>query len=96
MLFITHSVDEAIFLADRIAVVTNRPGRIREILEVDIPRPRSRESRKLPEFQLLRDRIWELLGPQAEKAAEEPIWDVEPEAPSVAAESTAAAPEAPR
>ena len=62
IIFITHSVDEAITLADRIAVVTNRPGRIREILDVDIPRPRSRDSRKLPEFQALRDRIWELLG----------------------------------
>ena len=39
IIFITHSVDEAITLADRIAVVTNRPGRIRAILEVDIPRP---------------------------------------------------------
>ena len=63
IIFITHSVDEAITLADRIAVVTNRPGRIREILDVDIPRPRSRESRKLPEFQPLRDQIWELPGP---------------------------------
>ena len=96
IIFITHSVDEAITLADRIAVVTNRPGRIREILEVDIPRPRSRESRKLPEFQELRDRIWELLGPQAERAAEDPVWDTEPEEPSLAAESTAATPEAPR
>ncbi|HWM75609.1 MAG TPA: ABC transporter ATP-binding protein [Nocardioides sp.] len=62
IIFITHSVDEAITLADRIAVVTNRPGRIREILEVDIPRPRSRASRSLPEFQELRDRIWSLLS----------------------------------
>ncbi len=62
IIFITHSVDEAITLADRIAVVTNRPGRIREILDVDIPRPRSRESRKLPEFQRLRDHIWDLLS----------------------------------
>ena len=62
IVFITHGVDEAITLADRIAVVTNRPGRIREILKVDIPRPRSRSSRSLPEFQSLRDHIWELLA----------------------------------
>jgi NitT/TauT family transport system ATP-binding protein len=62
IIFITHSVDEAITLADRIAVVTNRPGRIREILEVGIPRPRSRASRSMPEFQKLRDRIWEMLS----------------------------------
>lgn len=62
IIFITHSVDEAITLADKIAVVTNRPGRIRELLTVDIPRPRTRDSRKLPEFQALRDHIWELLA----------------------------------
>jgi NitT/TauT family transport system ATP-binding protein len=68
IIFITHSVDEAITLADRIAVVTNRPGRIQEILEVEIPRPRSRASRSLPEFQELRDRIWELLAEDPTKA----------------------------
>ena len=62
IIFITHSVDEAITLADRIAVVTDRPGRIRELLDVDLPRPRGRESRKAPEFQALRDRIWQLLS----------------------------------
>jgi NitT/TauT family transport system ATP-binding protein len=62
ILFITHSVDEAIILADRIAVVTSRPGSIREIIEVDIPRPRGRESRNLPRFQQLRERIWDQLS----------------------------------
>ena len=54
IIFITHGVDEAVTLADRIAVVTNRPGRIKEIIDVDLPRPRSRASRQLPEFQALR------------------------------------------
>jgi NitT/TauT family transport system ATP-binding protein len=62
IIFITHSVDEAITLGDRIAVVTNRPGRINEIIEVNLPRPRTRDSRHLPEFQATRDRIWELLA----------------------------------
>jgi len=75
IVFITHSVDEAITLADRIAVVTNRPGRIREILEVDIPRPRSRASRNLTEFQELRDRIWGLLSDDPAKAVA-PLIDV--------------------
>jgi NitT/TauT family transport system ATP-binding protein len=73
VMFITHGVDEAITLGDRIAVVTNRPGRIKEILEVDLPRPRSRASRQLPEFQALRDRIWDLLSeehPEREELAE--------------------------
>jgi NitT/TauT family transport system ATP-binding protein len=62
IIFITHGVDEAVTLADRIAVVTNRPGRIKEIIDVDLPRPRSRASRQLPEFQALRDRVWQLLS----------------------------------
>jgi NitT/TauT family transport system ATP-binding protein len=73
VMFITHRVDEAIPLGDRIAVVPNRPGRIKEILEVDLPRPRSRASRQLPEFQALRDRIWDLLSeehPEREELAE--------------------------
>jgi NitT/TauT family transport system ATP-binding protein len=62
IIFITHSVDEAITLGDRIAVVTDRPGRIKEIIPVDLPKPRSRDIRHLPEFQAIRDRIWELLA----------------------------------
>jgi len=70
IIFITHGVDEAVTLADRIAVVTNRPGRIKEIIEVDLPRPRSRASRQLPAFQALRDRVWELLADERPAEAE--------------------------
>ena len=91
IVFITHSVDEAITLSDRIAVVTNRPGRIREILDVDIPRPRSRASRNLPEFQELRDRIWGLLSDDPAKAVA-PLVDVPPVGEPRIAESTTAEP----
>jgi NitT/TauT family transport system ATP-binding protein len=76
IIFITHSVDEAITLGDRIVVVSSRPGRVKEIIPVTIPRPRSgRQIRHMPEYAELRDRIWELLGAEAqEKAAP----DVEP------------------
>jgi NitT/TauT family transport system ATP-binding protein len=70
IIFITHSVDEAVTLADRIAVVTNRPGRIKEIIPVDLPRPRSRASRQIPEFQALRDRVWALLSSERPTRAE--------------------------
>jgi NitT/TauT family transport system ATP-binding protein len=63
IVFITHSVDEAITLGDRIVVVTDRPGRVKNILDVKIARPRSgRSIRHLPEYVELRDRIWDLLA----------------------------------
>jgi NitT/TauT family transport system ATP-binding protein len=70
IIFITHGVDEAVTLADRIAVVTSRPGRIKEIIDVDLPRPRSRASRQLPEFQALRDRVWNLLSSEHPERSE--------------------------
>ncbi|SEQ23263.1 NitT/TauT family transport system ATP-binding protein [Azotobacter beijerinckii] len=61
IVFITHSLDEAIFLSDRIAVMTHRPGRVKEILEVPLPRPRPAELRNSEEFVHLRQRAWEVL-----------------------------------
>src|SRR5262249_54470212 len=50
VLFITHSVPEAVFLSDRIMVMTPRPGRIERLIEVDLPRPRTLALRETPEF----------------------------------------------
>ena len=62
MLFVTHSIDEAIYLGDRILLMTPRPGRIREILSVDIPRPRDiSRVRADPQAVRLRGYIWEQL-----------------------------------
>jgi NitT/TauT family transport system ATP-binding protein len=62
MLFVTHSIDEAILLGDRIVVMARRPGRIKEILPVDIPRPRKILSvRAHPRYIELRNSIWEML-----------------------------------
>ncbi|MFB3764934.1 MAG: ABC transporter ATP-binding protein [Methanotrichaceae archaeon] len=54
VIFVTHSVDEAIYLADRIMIMSARPGRIKDVIEINIPRPRNRTS---PEVNSIRDRI---------------------------------------
>ncbi len=61
IVFITHSLDEAIYLSDRVAVMTQRPGRIKQIIDIPLARPRSAEVRNTPEFAALRQRAWEVL-----------------------------------
>src|SRR5438093_8290483 len=62
MVFITHSIDEAILLGDRIAVMTARPGRIKEVLELPFGRPREVDAlRADPRFAELRLHIWRQL-----------------------------------
>jgi NitT/TauT family transport system ATP-binding protein len=56
--FITHDVDEAVFLANRVIVMAARPGRIHEIVPVDLPYPRTEEVRLSPEFAEIRNRVW--------------------------------------
>jgi ABC-type nitrate/sulfonate/bicarbonate transport system ATPase subunit len=58
MLLVTHDIDEAIYMSDRIVIMTPRPARIERIIEVDVPRPRDRND---PAFMKLRGQILELL-----------------------------------
>lgn len=58
VMFITHDVDEAVILANRVVVMAARPGRIHEIIDVDLPYPRTEEMRLSPEFAELRNKVW--------------------------------------
>lgn len=61
VLFITHQIDEAIFLADRIIVLTARPGRVREIVSVPFARPRELSIKRTAEFGSIYDHIWRMI-----------------------------------
>ena len=64
MIFITHSIDEAIILGDRVAVMASRPGRVKEVLQVNFPRPRDPAAiRAQPRYTEIRNHIWEELRP---------------------------------
>lgn len=58
VVFITHDVDEAVFLANRVVVMAARPGRIYDVIDVDLPYPRTEEVRLSPQFLELRNRVW--------------------------------------
>ena len=72
IVFITHDLDEAIFLADRILVLKAHPGEVQELIEVPVPRPRSLAQSSSPEFRATRARLDELIHPPT-AASEEDI-----------------------
>jgi NitT/TauT family transport system ATP-binding protein len=82
VVFITHSIDEAISLGDRIAVISHRPGTVREIVDVGIERPRLAEGEitKHPRYGDLRNHLWSLVKDEALGAHAEGSIEYEPEA----------------
>ncbi|MFJ5762377.1 ABC transporter ATP-binding protein [Neobacillus sp. NPDC093182] len=66
-LFITHQIDEAVFLADRVFVFGARPGRVVEVIDVNIPRPRNLHVKRSPEFVHLVDHIWSIIEKESSK-----------------------------
>lgn len=62
MVFVTHSVEEAILMGHRVVVLNGRPSSVKEIVEVDLPWPRTRETLANPRFSELREYAWSLIG----------------------------------
>jgi NitT/TauT family transport system ATP-binding protein len=70
ILFVTHDIDESVYLADRIVVLTPRPTVVQEILDVELPLPRDQvETKELPEFGHLRAHVYRSIKRQGEEAA---------------------------
>jgi NitT/TauT family transport system ATP-binding protein len=61
IVFVTHDIDEAVYLGDRVVVLTARPGRIREEIRIDLPRPRGLEIKKSAQCHEYRNYIWDLI-----------------------------------
>jgi NitT/TauT family transport system ATP-binding protein len=60
-IFITHQINEAIYLADRVLVMTARPGRIKEVVPIDLPRPRTLGIKREAQFLAYEEQIWQMI-----------------------------------
>ena len=69
VLFVTHDIDEAIFMANRVAVMSARPGRIKTILAIDLPHPRHYTMKTAPEFSTYKAQLTEEIRMESIKAA---------------------------
>jgi NitT/TauT family transport system ATP-binding protein len=69
MIFVTHSIEEAVLMGDRVVVLKGRPSSVFEVVDVDLPHPRSRATLSLPRFSAVREHVWTTLMDEA-KAAE--------------------------
>ena len=70
VLFITHDLDEAIYLSDKVGIMTTRPGRFKKWIHVDLPRPRLVEHQTCPEFAEIQGEAFEVLESEALKSFE--------------------------
>jgi NitT/TauT family transport system ATP-binding protein len=68
MLFVTHSIEEAVLMGDRVIVLKGRPSTVAEIVQVDLPRPRTRATLLSPRFAQLREHVWNILMDEARRA----------------------------
>ena len=71
MVFVTHSIDEAVLMGDRVVVLRGRPSSINEVIETGLPRPRTREALSSSRFSEVREHVWSRLMREAEQAERE-------------------------
>jgi NitT/TauT family transport system ATP-binding protein len=67
IVFVTHDIEEAVYLGDRVVVLTARPGRIREEVRIDLPRPRPLEIKKSMQCHEYRNHIWDLIRSESQR-----------------------------
>ena len=66
VLFITHQINEAVYLADRVAVMSPRPGRLKAMFDIPFPRPRTLALKRDPKFLEIEDKIWQLIEEESD------------------------------
>jgi NitT/TauT family transport system ATP-binding protein len=71
MVFVTHSIEEAVLMGDRVVVLRGRPSSIHEVIVTGLPRPRTRDVFSSPRFNEVREQVWGLLMHEAEQAERE-------------------------
>jgi NitT/TauT family transport system ATP-binding protein len=93
VLFITHQIDEAVYLADRVVVFGARPGTVRADIPIDLPRPRPLALKRQPAFAAYADRIWRLIQQDVLQGMRLPPHADEPSAPQAEATAPETAPQ---
>jgi NitT/TauT family transport system ATP-binding protein len=71
MVFVTHSIEEAVLMGDRVVVLHGRPSSVREVVDVGLPRPRTRDTLATPRFAEVREHVWSELQQEARQAERE-------------------------
>jgi NitT/TauT family transport system ATP-binding protein len=72
IVFVTHDIDESVYLGDRVVVLTHAPAEVKEVVEVDLPRPRDQiKTKELPEFTHLRGHVYRLIKREQQEVPEE-------------------------
>jgi NitT/TauT family transport system ATP-binding protein len=72
IVFVTHDIDESVYLGDRVVVLTHAPAEVKEVVDVDLPRPRDQiRTKELPEFMQLRAHVYRLIKREQQEVPEE-------------------------